>query len=99
LGRTDCREPAELSESGWVPSAINIPIKSNPASFFLPPEEFEDALGFQKPSTDTELVFYCKAGVRAIAAARLAWQGGYKKVGSYNGSWADWEAKGGKIAR
>lgn len=50
-----------------------------------------------KPTADQEVVFYCKAGVRSSAAAGLAQQAGYEKVGEYRGSWLDWAAKGGKI--
>jgi rhodanese-related sulfurtransferase len=40
-------------------------------------------------------VFYCKAGVRSRAAAELARQAGWEKVGEYPGSWLDWEKNGG----
>lgn len=42
---------------------------------------------------------YCKAGVRSRAAVRLAEQAGYKKVGSYDGSWLEWEKKGGEVEK
>lgn len=46
-------------------------------------------------------MFYCKAGVRARAAARLAVQAGYDpdRVGVYDGSWLDWVKRGGKVAK
>lgn len=46
-------------------------------------------------------MFYCKAGVRAKAAAQLAVQAGYdpEKVGIYEGSWLDWEKRGGKVEK
>jgi rhodanese-related sulfurtransferase len=46
-------------------------------------------------------VFYCKAGVRARAAAQLAVQAGYnaEQLGVYDGSWLDWEKQGGKTER
>jgi rhodanese-related sulfurtransferase len=49
-----------------------------------------------------EVVFYCKAGVRSRAAARMAAQaepmfGG--KVGEFPGSWLEWEGRGGKAER
>jgi rhodanese-related sulfurtransferase len=92
----DVREPAELSASGTIPSAINVPITSQPDAWALPADEFYDRFGFDKPSRDKEVVFYCKAGVRSSAAAQLALQNGYGKVGEYRGSWLDWEKKGGK---
>lgn len=86
----DVREPSEHT-SGNIPTSLNIPIKSSPDALFLPAEEFEDKFGFAKPSPDAEVVFYCKSGVRSRAAAELARQGGYDKVGEYAGSWLDWE--------
>jgi rhodanese-related sulfurtransferase len=47
------------------------------------------------------MVFYCKAGVRAQAAAQMAVQAGYDpaSVGVYYGSWLDWAKNGGKVER
>lgn len=50
-----------------------------------------------RPSQADELVFYCKAGVRSRAAARLAKEAGWTNVGEYPGSWMDWVEKGGKV--
>ncbi|KAJ9629601.1 hypothetical protein H2203_001981 [Taxawa tesnikishii (nom. ined.)] len=94
----DVREPAEY-EAGYIPSAINIPVSSQPDALFLPEEEFEDRFGFEKPSKDKELVFYCKAGVRSSAAAQLAQRQGYQKIGEYRGSWLDWQRNGGKTEK
>ncbi|KAI9655579.1 MAG: hypothetical protein M1821_005372 [Bathelium mastoideum] len=90
----DVREPSEY-EAGFIPTAVNIPISSQPDALFLSPEDFEDRFGFQKPTPEKELVFYCKAGVRSSAAAQLAQQQGYEKVAEYRGSWLDWQKKGG----
>ncbi|WPG97605.1 Hypothetical protein R9X50_00038400 [Acrodontium crateriforme] len=90
----DVREPTEL-EGGYIPTAINIPIKSQPDALFLPEEEFVDRFGFSKPATDKEVIFYCKSGVRSSAAAQLAQQCGYKNVAEYRGSWMDWQKQGG----
>jgi len=87
----DVREPREFA-SGHIPSARNLPIGSRPDGLFLPPEEFQDTFGWEKPdvSSETELVFYCKAGIRSRSAARIAREAGYVKVGEYPGSWIDW---------
>jgi len=98
LTRLDVREPFEY-EAGYIPTAINIPIKSQPDAMMLPADEFEDRFGFSKPSVDQELVFYCKAGVRSAAAAQLAEQIGYKNVAEYRGSWMDWEQNGGQASK
>ncbi len=49
-----------------------------------------------------EVIFYCRAGVRSKAAARLAggiggWEG--VKVGDMRGGWVEWEKKGGPVER
>jgi rhodanese-related sulfurtransferase len=72
-----------------------MPITSAPDALFLPAPEFADRFGFAKPAHDAEVVFYCKAGVRSAAAAELARQAGYAKVGEYRGSWMDWVRNGG----
>ncbi|KAF2089682.1 Rhodanese-like protein, partial [Saccharata proteae CBS 121410] len=94
----DVREPHEYN-AGFIPTAINIPVSSQPDAIFLPPDEFEDRFGFIKPPPNKELIFYCKAGVRSSAAAQLAQQHGYEKVGEYRGSWLDWQKKGGEESK
>lgn len=95
----DVREPGELASTGRIPGAKNIPITTSPDSFHITAEEFEDRFGFERPSPEDEVVFYCKAGVRSRAAAGIAREAGWSKVGEYPGSWADWTGKGGKIQR
>lgn len=91
----DVREPSEYS-AGAIPTAINMPIQSQPEGLFLPPDEFRDRFGFDKPDPQhTELVFYCKAGVRSRFAARMAVEQGYASVGEYRGSWDDWVRRSG----
>jgi len=68
-----------------------------PDGLFLTPEEFKIRFGFEKPSEDKEVVFYCKLGRRSKYAAGLAEQGGWDRVGEYGGSWKDWIEKGGKV--
>ena len=89
-------QPYEPS-TGRIPGSINIPISSAPDAFFLPEEEFADRFGMDRPARADELVFYCKAGVRSRAAARLAKEAGWTNVGEYPGSWMDWVEKGGKV--
>jgi len=86
----DVRERNEIEASGVIPTAINIPLQTSPDAWFLPSDSFEDRFGIPMPSKDTELVFSCKAGVRSKAAAGIARAAGYRKVGSYAGSWLDW---------
>ncbi|KUJ10320.1 Rhodanese-like protein [Mollisia scopiformis] len=92
----DTREPGELQATGTIPGSVNIPVTSKPDSFFITPEEFEDRFGFERPGKETEVVFYCKSGVRSRAAAGLARQAGWENVSEYSGSWLDWEKNGGE---
>ncbi|CAK7902583.1 thiosulfate sulfurtransferase Rdl2p, mitochondrial [[Candida] anglica] len=85
----DVREPVEFND-GHIPNAINIPFTSSPGALSLDPEDFSEQFGFEKPSTDKELVFYCLAGVRSSAAEDLARTFGYKNRGNYLGSYEDW---------
>ncbi|CZS92271.1 related to D.melanogaster heat shock protein 67B2 [Rhynchosporium agropyri] len=91
----DSREPGEVQTTGTIPGSLNIPVTSKPDSFFISGEEFEDRFGFERPSKDQELVFYCKSGVRSRAAASLARQAGWGDVAEYQGSWLDWDKNGG----
>lgn len=93
----DAREPHELQQTGRIPGAINVPITTAPDSFHISADEFEDRFGYPRPSPATEVVMYCKAGVRSRAAAGLARDAGWTSVGEYPGSWLDWVEKGGKV--
>ncbi|OQV08338.1 Rhodanese-like domain-containing protein [Cladophialophora immunda] len=96
----DVREPSELKATGKIPGAHNLPIKSAADGFFLGPEEFEERFGWEKPSPEDEVIFYCKAGVRSRAAARLAGQAAFGgKIGEFPGSWTEWAEKGGEVEK
>ena len=90
----DVREPHEYGANS-IPTAINLPITSHPDALLLSPAEFQDQFGFAKPPIGKEMVFFCKAGVRSKAAAGIARQAGYTNVSEYQGSWNDWEKRGG----
>lgn len=91
------REPHELLDTGKIPGAINIPITSAVQSFHISDEDFEDLYGYARPPKDAALLFYCKAGVRARAAAGLAQHAGWASVGEYPGSWLDWDMNKGPV--
>ncbi|ETI19573.1 hypothetical protein G647_09407 [Cladophialophora carrionii CBS 160.54] len=96
----DVREPSELQATGKIPNSKNLPITSAADGFFLPADEFEERFGFEKPGKEDEVIFYCKAGVRSRAAARLASQAGFGgTVGEFPGSWVEWSDKGGEVER
>ncbi|KAI5962509.1 uncharacterized protein KGF55_003585 [Candida pseudojiufengensis] len=94
----DVREPVEYSD-GHIPGAINIPFKSSPGALDLNEDDFQENFGFNKPSEDKELVFYCLGGVRSTAAEELASTFGYKKRGNYLGSYEDWQSHENKIKK
>ena len=96
----DVREPSELLLTGTIPSARNVPVKTAADAFFMSAEDFEDKFGFPRPGENDEVIFFCKAGVRSQAAARLAGSAGFGgKIAEYPGSWMDWENNGGKIEK
>lgn len=91
-------------DTGVIPSAVSVPLQSQPDALFLSPDEFETRFGYPKPGLEEgegHLVFYCKAGIRARTAASLAVQAGYDpaRIGVYEGSWLDWMEKGGKVEK
>ncbi|KAK1992510.1 rhodanese-like domain-containing protein [Colletotrichum falcatum] len=94
----DTRERDEVLDTGRIPFAIHIPVSTAPESFHITEEDFEERYGFPRPGKDTELVFYCKAGVRSRAAAALAKEAGWTRVGEYPGSFRDWTKRGGEVA-
>ena len=85
----DVREPFEL-KYGEFPRAINIPLGQLGAEFGLRRGEWRTKWGFEKPTADTEIVFTCRAGPRADAAANLAYSMGYVNSIIYFGSFKDW---------
>ncbi|KAK1473003.1 rhodanese-like domain-containing protein [Colletotrichum cuscutae] len=93
------KDPGNVVIVGRIPTALNIPVATAPESFLIADEDFEDRYGYPRPSKDTELVFYCKAGVRSRALATLARDAGWSKVGEYPGSWLDWTKKGGEVEK
>lgn len=97
MNKIDVREPHELLDTGKIPGAINIPITSAVQSFHISDEDFEDLYGYARPPKDAALLFYCKAGVRARAAAGLAQHAGWASVGEYPGSWLDWDLNKGPV--
>lgn len=90
----DVREPAEFSVV-QIPNSVNMPFKTYPDGLSLNPEEFKSAFGFEKPSKESELIFFCAGGFRAKNAEEKAKQNGYSNTSVYPGSMNDWIAKGG----
>ncbi|SMN20533.1 similar to Saccharomyces cerevisiae YOR286W RDL2 Protein with rhodanese activity [Maudiozyma saulgeensis] len=91
----DVREPSELADYK-LPHAINIPYKTKPDALSLSGSQFKVNMGFEKPSKDKELVFFCAKGIRAAAAKDIASKNGYPNTAVYPGSMTEWLANGGR---
>lgn len=89
----DVREESELSQSGRIPNAINIPLGGLEATL-KSAQMFAGRAGPGRrvPSnkTDNLLVFTCQSGMRAVRAAGMAKQLGFEKVAVYPGSFSEW---------
>lgn len=88
----DVREPHELVH-GTIPSSVNIPLRDLPVAFGLRPGEFQRKYGVAKPNPETEVIFSCRAGPRAMQAAQWLNSAGWEKTICYYGSWIDWSGK------
>ncbi|ORZ41175.1 Rhodanese-like domain-containing protein, partial [Catenaria anguillulae PL171] len=87
----DVRNPDEHAATGLIPTAVPLPLPELQAALQEPNMQFQLLNGFPKPSREaTNLVMYCKAGVRADMAAQVARALGFKRVRSYKGSWIEW---------
>jgi len=85
----DVREPDEVAE-GAIPSAVVLPLTGFTAALSLPPDQFRNKFGFEKPTKKQEIIFYCRSGKRARTASEAAKANGYRNVKIYDGSWLDW---------
>lgn len=74
----DVREPDEVLQ-GSIPSAVNLPLSVLPNALHLPPAEFKEKFGFEKPRTNQEIIFYCRSGKRSSTAADVAQRNGFTK--------------------
>ncbi|CRK95645.1 CLUMA_CG009103, isoform A [Clunio marinus] len=66
----DVREPTEISETGSIPTSINIPLGQVRRSFSdeLSDREFEILYHVKKPKLDDYLIFTCRTGNRSNQA-------------------------------
>lgn len=88
----DVRTPEEYA-AGHIPGALNA---SYPISTGGPCQSGENSSAFRSSwerlnvPIDATVVVYCRAGVRAAAAASALVEDGYADVSVYRGSWSDW---------
>ncbi|XP_022708354.1 thiosulfate sulfurtransferase/rhodanese-like domain-containing protein 1 isoform X1 [Varroa jacobsoni] len=96
----DVREAKELAEDGRLIGAINIPLGQVDTEFAKSPRQLKSQ--YHRLALDEEgrnIVFFCKAGVRAEKALTTAQKHGYTKARFYKGSFLDWIEKGGQIIK
>jgi len=91
----DVREPDEVA-AGAIPSSVSLPLSALPGAFHLPPDKFRNTYGFEKPTKNQELIFYCRSGKRSTTASEHAKEYGYANIKNYVGSWQDWSEREGK---
>ncbi|XP_064455786.1 rhodanese domain-containing protein CG4456-like isoform X2 [Ornithodoros turicata] len=95
----DVREPAELKNDGRIPGFQNIPLQQLKGALSTTAPEFRAKYGFDQPAKNIPLVFSCRSGRRATAAAEAAIEAGYTNVRVYKGSFQDWVANGGEVIK
>lgn len=74
----DVREESEVAETGMIPGAVNIPIRTLGQNFDQIP-------------TDQPVVVYCKSGFRAALALGALQLAGYQNTQSFPPSFQGWE--------
>ncbi|XP_026755465.2 rhodanese domain-containing protein CG4456-like isoform X2 [Galleria mellonella] len=90
----DVRNPDEVTNTGKIPSSINIPLSTvHDVLTSMSDEEFKRQYQRGKPSSSDELIFYCQSGRRSSEALDKALKLGYSNSKTYLGSWNDWSSK------
>ncbi|TPP58421.1 Heat shock protein 67B2 [Fasciola gigantica] len=88
----DVREPNELKESGEIEGAVNIPLGSVENAFLMSDEEFRRKFAVPKPrKSDSNIVFFCRGGVRGMKALRTVGRLGYHGARNLKGGYLAWE--------
>eukprot|EP00941_MAST-03F_sp_MAST-3F-sp1_P003997 g3997.t1 len=88
----DVREQYEV-DAGAIPSSKHIPLGNISDFLNCPSTDFSKIYGFERPTSENLLVFYCRSGVRSQRAAEAAVSAGFKNVANYKGSWLDWSSQ------
>lgn len=91
----DVRSTNEVSRTGVIPSAYNIPLpilkdvlddKGD-----VDAHRFEQCFGVRRPRPGvSSLIFYCAHGIRSETAAQLAEELGFQNAANYCGGWSEW---------
>jgi len=94
----DVRTADEFA-AGRIPGAVNIPLSEVEFAFSLPEKKFVESFGVSKPDVAAKIITSCKVGGRATKMRDKMEQMGYTGVQAYQGSFSEWEAKGGLIEK
>lgn len=76
----DLRTVAEVSVWGTIEGSKILPMHEFYDAMHLDPASFYSQYGFDMPSKDTTIIFYCQHGPRSLMAAQIAHYLGYKNV-------------------
>ncbi|KAL3309513.1 Thiosulfate:glutathione sulfurtransferase, partial [Cichlidogyrus casuarinus] len=75
----DVREPSELAQTGKIENAVNIPLGEIVSAFSLDDSSFKNKYEMEKPQKyASNVIFYCKGGVRSMKAIQNLIDMGYK---------------------
>ncbi|CAG0888156.1 unnamed protein product [Darwinula stevensoni] len=96
----DCRNRPEICGAGMIPGSFCVPLPEVEEAFKLNSESFERKYGCRKPNPEEEnVVMMCGTGRRAKLAIEALRPLGYHRLKWYSGSFNDWVAKGGDVAK
>merc|ERR1719295_1692179 len=94
----DVRTEDEFA-AGRIPGAVNIPLSEVEFAFSLPEKKFMETFGISKPGMADLIITSCKVGGRAAKMRDKLAQMGYTGVQAYQGSFAEWESRGGPVEK
>ncbi|KAL3315990.1 Thiosulfate sulfurtransferase/rhodanese-like domain-containing protein 3 [Cichlidogyrus casuarinus] len=86
----DVRSMTEITQTGLIPGAINIPIAEIGKVFALNNEDFREELGIDKPHFTQLIVTNCKLGIRSAQVVKTLKNIGYDNVKSLDGGIDAW---------
>ncbi|ORC84314.1 Heat shock protein 67Bb [Trypanosoma theileri] len=88
----DVRGEDEVSDTGMIPTAVNVPLNELADAVHLKDSAFAEKYGSEKPEKSKPVVLYCLKGMRAEKAREVLEQEGYTAINTYPGSWEEWSA-------
>ena len=95
----DVRALHEARAWGLIPTAKILPIHEIVEGLQMVDADFMTTFGFTRPNFDTEIIFYCQFGPRALMAAQIAQHLGFKSVRYYEYGFQEWARQYYKIIR